>query len=552
MELRKYWFVITKWAFLIAAVTLAAAVASYAYSRSSPPVYSASTTILVNQAQNPATPDYNSILTSERLTQTYSQLIKTRPILSRAIKDLNLPLSTAALDRLVDVRVIRDTQLIQLSVESGDPVAARDLANTLAKDFIDDNQTQRLGETASSQKVLQQQLSDLGDQIKALDSRLAAVRTATGAQSPEAQQLQSLLSQEQVTYSQLVKAQDDMSLAESRVLDQIRVVEPAETPDIPVRPRVLLNVLLAATAGLIVGVGLAFLLEYLDDTVKSPDDALAITGLTSLGTIMRMPGNDQSSRRLVDELPRHSPLAESYRALRTNVDFARVSQPGQTILVTSSNQSEGKTTTLANLSIVMAETGRTVIAIDTDLRRPMLHHVFDLGNDLGLTNLLLTNEPDLRSAIVPTRISNLRVITSGPIPPNPSELLGSARMERLLERLREEAELIMLDSPPVLAVTDPTILAARVDGVILVVDAGKTRNESLARAKDTLDRAAAHLLGIVMNRVSNRLGGGYYYDYNRYYAKDVDTRVSPNGNTHHRGDQSPAWLRSLRRVVSRH
>ncbi|HLZ10621.1 MAG TPA: Wzz/FepE/Etk N-terminal domain-containing protein, partial [Chloroflexota bacterium] len=307
MELRKYWFVITKWALLIVGVTLAGAVASFVYSRSSAPVYSASTTILVNQAQNPATPDYNSILTSERLTQTYSQLIKTRPILARAIKDLNLPLSTTELDRVIDVKVIRDTQLIQLSAESGNPVTARDIANTLAKDFIDDNQTQRLGETATSQKVLQQQVSDLADQIKALDGRLAAARTASGDQSSEAQQLQTLLSQDQVTYSQLLKAQDDMSLAESRVLDQIRVVEPAETPDTPIRPRVLLNVLLAVAAGLVVGIGLAFLLEYLDDTVKSPDDALEVTGLMSLGTISRMPGNDGGSRRLVDELPRHSP-----------------------------------------------------------------------------------------------------------------------------------------------------------------------------------------------------------------------------------------------------
>ncbi|HLZ09898.1 MAG TPA: CpsD/CapB family tyrosine-protein kinase, partial [Chloroflexota bacterium] len=191
------------------------------------------------------------------------------------------------------------------------------------------------------------------------------------------------------------------------------------------------------------------------------------------------------------------------------------------------------------------------IAVDSDLRRPMLHHVFDVENVFGLTNLLLTNEPDLTSAILPTRVPNLRVVASGPLPPNPSELLGSARMERLLARLRDEAELIILDSPPVLAVTDPTILAAKVDGVILVVDAGKTRNDPLSRAKSTLDRGPAHLLGIVMNRVSNRVGGDYSYDYNRYYAKGADGGLSQNGHTGYTGDHGPDWLKSLRRVVSR-
>ena len=177
--------------------------------------------------------------------------------------------------------------------------------------------------------------------------------------------------------------------------------------------------------------------------------------------------------------------------------------------------------------------------------------MFNVPNEVGLTNLLLTNEPDLSSAIQPTNIPHLRIMTSGPIPPNPSELLASPRMDRILARLRDEAEIILLDSPPVLAVTDPTILSARTDGVVLVIDAGKTRNEALKRARETLDRGSAHFLGVVMNRVTNRVGGGYYYNYSRYHAQDGERAERANGRTKELEKSGPKWLLSLRRVIAR-
>jgi non-specific protein-tyrosine kinase len=193
-------------------------------------------------------------------------------------------------------------------------------------------------------------------------------------------------------------------------------------------------------------------------------------------------------------------VAEAYRALRTNIQFSSLDTPLRTLLVTSAGSDEGKSTTLANLAVVMAESGTRVLAVDCDLRRASLHTLFDLDNDKGLTSLFLSDgaEP---LPVQDTAVPNLQVLTSGPLPPNPSELLGSRVMTRVLERLRDAAEIVLFDAPPVVAVTDAALLAPRVDGVLLVVDAGSTRRDVARRARAQLEKVNAHLLGVVLNNV---------------------------------------------------
>jgi len=195
-----------------------------------------------------------------------------------------------------------------------------------------------------------------------------------------------------------------------------------------------------------------------------------------------------------------SPVAEAYRALRTNIQFSSLDTPVRTLLVTSAGSDEGKSTTLANLAVVMAESGTRVLAVDCDLRRASLHTLFDLDNSKGLTSVFLPDgaEP---LPVQDTAVPNLQVLTSGPLPPNPSELLGSRVMTRVLERLREAAEIVLFDAPPVVAVTDAALLAPRVDGVLLVVDAGSTRRDVARRARAQLEKVNARLLGVVLNNV---------------------------------------------------
>jgi non-specific protein-tyrosine kinase len=287
--------------------------------------------------------------------------------------------------------------------------------------------------------------------------------------------------------------------------------------------------MLAIVIGVLLGLGIVFLVEYLDDTIKTPDDISRITGLSTLGAISRLKESG-GPRQLVTWLRTKAPESEAYRTLRTNIQFSSVDKPIRSLLVTSSSPGEGKSTTTANLAAVLAQTGQRVIVVDTDLRRPVLHKVFGVPNNVGLTNSLLAGENvSLDGYLQATEIGSLSVLTSGPIPPNPSELLGSHRMERLVDTLAQAADIVLFDSPPILAVTDAVVMARHVDGVLLVVDAGHTREHALAQAVGELQKTGVNLLGVALNRLDTRRGGYYYYYY--YYSDDQDgrRRRSPAG-----------------------
>jgi non-specific protein-tyrosine kinase len=258
----------------------------------------------------------------------------------------------------------------------------------------------------------------------------------------------------------------------------------------------------------------ALLIEYIDETLKTPDDVARILKLAVVGTIPRIGGSDPA--RLVAARHPRSLHSEAYRVLRTNVQVADVDSPIKTLLVTSSKPFEGKSVTAANLAVVMAQAGMRVVLIDADMRRPVQAEIFGVPNDTGLTNLLLQADPCLDGYARSVDVENLLVLTTGHLPPNPAELLASKRMERLLERLKDQVDIILLDLPPCLPVADPTILVRKVDGVLLVVEAGKTRRDAAMKAKERLERAGGRIVGVVLNRVSTHEN---VYDY-RYYSQD--------------------------------
>ena len=212
--------------------------------------------------------------------------------------------------------------------------------------------------------------------------------------------------------------------------------------------------------------------------------------------------------RLISHFNSKSPIAEAYRQLRTNIQFSSLDNPVRTLLVTSTGPEEGKTTTLANLAVTIAQTGSRVTLVDCDLRKPSLHDLFGLPAEPGLTNVLLGADA------IPYHecgIENLRILPAGPLPPNPSELLGSRRMSEVIVQLKGEADYVLFDTPPVVIVTDAAVLATRVDGVLLVVSAGKTRRELAQRAKSLLEKVNAPLLGVVLNNVKHEPTIHHYY-----------------------------------------
>lgn len=217
--------------------------------------------------------------------------------------------------------------------------------------------------------------------------------------------------------------------------------------------------------------------------------------------------------RLVTFTSPRSPVAEAYRALRTSIQFSTIDKPIQTLLATSTGAEEGKSTTLANLAVAIAQTGASVLLVDCDLRRPNQHRIFGLRNTEGLTTLALSESRDMLP-IQDTVVPNLRLLAAGPPPPNPSELLGSRRMSEIMTVLKSEADFVLFDTPPIIAVTDAAVLASKVDGVLMVIRAGKTKRDLAKRAKDLLGKVNANIVGVVLTDAS--LDSRAYH----YYASD--------------------------------
>lgn len=219
-----------------------------------------------------------------------------------------------------------------------------------------------------------------------------------------------------------------------------------------------------------------------------------------------------NSRRLITQHNPKSPISESYVKLRTNIELSAIDSPIQIIMFTSSNPGEGKSTTASNLAVVYAQADKKVLLVDADLRKPTVHHFFTVSNRGGLTSVL-TGQQSLAAAVKDTSIDNLQILTSGPIPPNPSELLSSKKMANLLVELREKYDIIIVDTPPVLAVADAQIVSTLCDGTVLVLNAGRVKRELAAKAKANLEHAKARILGVVLNNLERKTADAYYYYY---------------------------------------
>ncbi|WP_308636715.1 CpsD/CapB family tyrosine-protein kinase [Paenibacillus silvisoli] len=219
-----------------------------------------------------------------------------------------------------------------------------------------------------------------------------------------------------------------------------------------------------------------------------------------------------NKRHLISFVEPKSPISEAYRALRTNIDFSSVDDNIQVIMTTSASPGEGKSTTISNLAVVYAQADKKVILIDSDMRKPTMHHTFGVSNRKGLSSIL-SRQCEINEAVQITDVPNLSVITSGPIPPNPSEMVASQRMSALIEELRKMFDIVLIDTPPTLAVTDAQIVSTKCDGALLVLDSGKVKRDMVIKAKQQLTQVNAKILGVVLNNVKQKNGDGYYYYY---------------------------------------
>lgn len=510
LDLRQYLSLFLHWAWLLILAALLAAAASYFFSSRMTPYYQSSTTVLVNEAPATKAADYTSVLLSEQLTSTYSLMMTSEPVLSQVAMEIGLTDPLDEIKKWVTVTPVRDTQLIQVSVETTNPDLSAKIANSIASIFaiqIKDIQTQRFSQ---SKTTLEAQLADIEKQISNY-----SIQAENAVTTDQKERLDSKVTQYREIYSNLLLSYEQVRLSEAQAVSSVVQVE-AATPNLtPVKPKVMQNTLLAAVVGFLLAAGVIVIREALDDTIKTPDDITKKFNLPILGVINHHDPEVDAPYTITN--PR-SPTAEAYRKLRTNVSFTSVDHPLRTIMITSPEPGEGKSTTIANLGVVLAQNGKRVIIADCDLRHPRAHTYFGMANRQGMTTLLSQNTPILNKTHQ-TQVENLAVITTGSLPPNPSELMGSLRMQSILHAMGQYADIILVDTPPVLAVTDATALAPSLDGVLLVIRPGKTRASALAQAIEQLRQVNARILGVVLNDVATRGGAyGYHYNYYRNYA----------------------------------
>jgi non-specific protein-tyrosine kinase len=486
---------------------------------------------LVTPGSAQALDNYSSLIASERLAQTYAQLLQSAPILEETDQRLELQSitdpggGTSGSGFSVSAQPVRDTQLLLVTVTGTDPELITIAANTLVEVFIEWQAEVQRARYAEAKANLAAEMEQAQASIQQTEDRIRTLQ-AGGESTDENEliRLQDQLARYRNSYSALLSSYSNIGLAEANSGATVTVVSEATKPPVPIRPQVMRTTLLAAAVGALLAVGVAFLIEYLDDTVKNPEDVQSV-GLTVVAMVQRV---NQDGRNGMPQLyavsQSKSLAAEAYRTLRTNLQFSSLDTPLRSLVVTSAVATEGKTTTAANLAVVMAQAGKHVVLVDGDLRRPSVHRLFDLTNETGLTTALVKNLSALGDSLRESGVENLRVLTAGPVPPNPQELLGSQRMEDLLRKLEDEADVIVLDTPPTLVVADANVLAARTDGVLVVVNTGRTRRAAVQQAVDGLRQVGAHLVGGVLNMVDirGRRSSYYYSHYFSHYYADED------------------------------
>ena len=424
------------------------------------------------------------------------------------------------------VRPLANSQLLEIVVTDNVPVRAQAVANELANQLILKSPGANQTQDQEQQKFVADQISYLQDKINETladidqaEKQLAGLNSARQIADTQSQivTLQSKLTQLQSNYSAL------LSNTQQGANNSLSIIENAALPANPIGPKKGLTIILSAAIAFMIATGAAFLLEYLDDTLKTPDDITRLLNIPVIGHISEM-SQDKDSEIYVAENPR-SVITEAFRSIRINLEFVEIDNPIRTLLVTSPAAFEGKTSVATNLAIVMSQGGKRVVLLDTDLRRPNIHRQFHVANRSGLSDMFRGNVK-LEDVLQPWKEENLHFITTGSLPPNPVDLLSSKRMDNILEELGNYADIIIIDGPPLL-VPEVVALSTKVDGVLIVIKHASTRKNPAKTGLDQLNRVGAHVIGAILNKIP-RTNIDYYSRYQNYGY--YGTEESPRSN----------------------
>ena len=487
---RRKWVIIITTAVTTAVVTIGSLLAV--------PQYEATTSIRVATSIEGSI-DYTDYMYSDRLLNTYTEIITSEPIL----EELAVGMGRTEHPK-VTVEILPNTELLNITVQDSDPLLAAEAANALAGIIIEKSQELYSGGGMSLQAILSDQITQFETELSLAREDYENLVADFPEDTGRIEAASRTIELKQQAYASLLQQYENARISEAIRSNTVSVVEPAAVPETPSQPRILLNIALGFLVGLFGGIGLAFSFEYQNKTLYTQQQIEAATTLPALGKI-------PTSKNWRDNPTNGTPFGESFRALRTQILASNPQRALNSLLITSAEVGEGKSVIAANLAFSLAQSGKKVIIVDADLRRPTLHRIFQLPNDLGLSTILKQYEK-LPEGVQNSKAPGLKVLTSGPMLSKSTELLGSPQMSSIIRELGEWFDIILLDTPSLLAVTDAALLSPLVDGVVLVVGCGQTRERALKTAEERLNDIHAKLIGVVINRAEQDGRYAYYQD----------------------------------------
>ena len=505
MDLKQYIMPLLRWWWLLVAATLVAAGASYNAVRQQSPIYQAHATLMIGRMIQDPNPNSGEFYLVQQLAAAYADIGNREPVKYKTMEALGISYLPAT-----RVSALPNSSLIAISVTDTDPKRAQVVANELANQLILTSPTSSNSEDRTRQQFVNDQLDKLQSQIQETNAEIEKLQQQLGDLN-SARQIADM--QEQITAQQqkLTSLQSNyaslLGTTQSGATNTLSLIEPAGLPVTPIGPNKKMTVALAAAIGLALSSLAAYVLEALDDSLKSTEEINRLIKAPILGYIGEIPQNNRMT--YVAENPR-SPVSDAFRLLRTNLEFLGIKNPLQVILITSPDIEDGKSTISSNLAASIAQSrNKRVILVDADLRKPTLHTGLGVENRNGLSEICL-GTINIQDAMIPWGYGELKLIPAGVVPPNPVELLSSDKFSQAIEEMRAYADVIIIDSPPIF-LADTLVLSGKVDGVLVVLRPGYTRKKSVARILDHFQKTGANFLGIILNRVAK--SESYYSDY---------------------------------------
>ena len=526
-----------RWAWLLLLVAIASGAVAYYLTNQKPRVFEANTRAVVNVVTGSDYYDaYSASYGAQRLAETYAQTMITPELLQSVSERLGYEVTGK-----ITVTPVENSPIFTIVVTDSDPQKAADTANMVLTTFSEKVMTDQSSRYTDLKQGLEEEIARIDQSLTDINERLAVLQikeaelaeaekraaqmVAEGLEPIEVvrdpndyvarAQLELAQSQYQSTRSSLFYNLQQIKLTEVQSATTISQIDKAVANAEPIQPQPMKSAGLAAVVGLIAAGGIVFLIAFLQDEVRDPEEFSRRWGVPVVGGITHYPYNQD---QLITVAKPRMPVSEAFRSLRTNLQFSGIDTPLKTVLVTSASPSDGKSSIVANLATVIAQSEKNVVVMDADMRRPTLHKLFKLSNRIGLSDYFIRTPEKMTGVVKKTRVNGLNIITSGSLPPNPSELLSSSKMQDVLSLLEKHFDMVLLDSPPLLAVTDALILAKSVNGVLLVVDPKKTKRGAIRQAIEQLQRLDTRLLGVVLNNIKVKRSS-YYYNRDYYYSK---------------------------------